>query len=323
MPDFLQNKFLKYFSLVLLFGIFIFHFNACTEVNNPCDLLECNNGECIIAVDSVATPTDLIFQTSDTLTQAFRILETNGKVVHQGDSLTLVTNIVVASNVEISRETNIANAAAVINLLTYTTCDCFTGWEGTTCTIPAPCDGVNCLNGGVAVELDESTCECDCPLGFTGNLCETEDKCTLVTCLNNSHCEVDEVTGQAECVCDTGYDFPCIVQTRNKFLGNYEVTLDSCSTIRVPASLPPYSLVVEEDNDNIEQIVFNGFNDFGAIRGKTFNENSISIQDTTDQMTVISSLQGSYSSTNSTINLLLLVTYANGAVDTCAIQMKK
>ena len=128
MLDFLQSKILKYLSLSLLFGAVVFHFHACNEADNPCDILECNNGECIIAVDSIATPDGLAFQISDTLTQAFRILETNGKVVHQGDSLTLATSVVVASNVEISRITNVANTDAIINLLTYTTCDCFTGW---------------------------------------------------------------------------------------------------------------------------------------------------------------------------------------------------
>ncbi len=322
MFNFFQNKALKHLSFSLLLGILIFHFNACTTVENPCDLQECNNGECILAVDSVATATGTTFLRSDTLTQSFRILESNGTVIHQNDTLVLATSVVVASNVEISRTTNIGNADAIINLLTYTTCDCFRGWDGVACTIPAPCDGVDCLNGGEAIELDESTCQCDCPLGFTGDLCETEDKCALITCLNNSHCQVNEETGEAECVCDTGYDFPCIVQTRQKFLGDYTVTLDSCSTIRVPASLPPYPVTVEKD-DNIEQIIFNSFNDFGAIVGKTLTNNSISIQDTTDQMTIVSTLEGSYNSSNKTINLLLLVTYSSGAVDTCAVVMEK
>ena len=56
---------------------------------------------------------------------------------------------------------------------------------------------------------------------------------------------------------------------------------------------------------------------------KTLTDNTISIQDTTDQMTVISTLQGSYDNTEKSIDLLLLVTYSSGAVDTCAIQMKR
>lgn len=322
MFDLLQNKTLKYLSLILILGFSVLYFNACkTDVVNPCDVQECNNGECILAVDSVVTLAGTTFQTSDTLTQSFHILQTDGVAVYRGDTFVVATSVVLASNVEISRTTNIGNSNAVINLLTFTTCDCFTGWEGTQCTIPAPCDGVECLNGGEAIELDETTCECDCPQGFTGNLCETEDKCALVTCSNNSSCQINEI-GEAECVCDTGYEAPsCVVLTRKKFLGTYNVTLDSCSTIRIPASIPDYTLTVEE-GENLDQIIFNGFNDFGAVIGNTSNVNTVTIQDTTSEMTILSSLEGSFNSADTTIHLLLKVTYLSGAVDTCVLEMK-
>ncbi|MGB0931333.1 MAG: hypothetical protein ACPGVB_11180, partial [Chitinophagales bacterium] len=257
-----------------------------------------------------------VFQTSDTLTQAFHILQTDGIAVHQGDTFVVATSVVLASNVVISRTTDIANSNSVINLLTFTACDCFTGWEGVQCTIPAPCDGVNCSNGGEAIEIDETTCECNCPQGFTGNLCEIEDKCALVTCNNNSTCQINEI-GEAECVCDTGYEQPsCISLTRKKFLGNYNVFSDSCSTTS------PYTLTIEE-GESLDQIVFNSFNDFGAVVGKTSNVNKVTIQDTTDQMDIISSLEGSLNTADTTIHLLLRISNLNGDdADTCVLIMK-
>ncbi|MEZ4887496.1 MAG: hypothetical protein R3E32_22375 [Chitinophagales bacterium] len=316
-------NFLSKFSVTcFLFAALVLGFASCNR-ENPCDVQVCANGECILAIDSVATIEGANIQISDTLTQAIRILEEAGTVVHQNTTLTLARTVLIAPNLEISRTTHIANSDAVINLFTYTACDCFTGWDGVKCDIPAPCDGRNCLNGGIALEIDEATCRCDCPLGFTGDLCETEDKCALITCSNNSHCEINEGTGEAECVCDAGYDFPCSVQTRQKFLGTYNVTLDSCSSVRSPLSIPPYTLVVEKNNDNVEQIVFNSFNSFGPIAATVFTNNTVSVQDTTAQMDILSSIEGSFNTTTKTINLLLLVKYANGAVDTCKVVMKR
>ncbi|MFK7907467.1 MAG: hypothetical protein AB8B69_20190 [Chitinophagales bacterium] len=319
--DFLQNKSIQYLSIGLLFGILALQFNACDR-ENPCDIQFCSNGECILAVDSVATVEGFTSQTSDTLTLPFRILEEAGTVMHQNKTFTLAKSIIVAPNVEISKTTNISNSTASINILTYTACDCFTGWDGVQCDIPAPCDGRNCLNGGVAVEIDESTCRCDCPLGFTGDLCATEDKCALLTCLNNSNCQINEATGEAECVCDTGFEPPCIVETRNKFLGNYTVKLDSCYPNRIE-EIEPYELTVEKDTEDIEQIVFNSFNRLGTILGKVQTDNSISIQDTTDQMDIVSTINGSYDSATKTIDLLLLVTYVDTSVDTCRLVMEQ
>ncbi len=310
----------KVFTICLLFSILAFTFNACDR-ENPCDSSLCENGECVLSIDSVATTEGANIQVSDTLTTSFRILTQEGTITHQNKTFPLVNSLLIASNVEISKTSNIPNSTAVFSLLTFPACDCFTGWDGVRCDDPAPCDGVTCSNQGTAIEVDDETCRCECEPGFKGDLCETADPCGLITCANNSQCEVNDL-GEGECVCDRGYQPPCIVEIRKKFFGEYTVNLDSCSTTRdtlfnVPQSILPYPISIKEDSTDIEYILIDSTNTFGILRAKVTIDNEIIVQDTTDQMDIVQSLEGTFTTFPQTIDLLLKIDYSSGGIDTC------
>jgi hypothetical protein len=83
------------------------------------------------------------------------------------------------------------------------------------------------------------------------------DKCKDISCTPNSQCN------EGECLCNTGYvkvADSCTLN-RNRFLGTYNVTFDSCTRTRLSA---PYTTTIETTNvptDSIYQVKISNMRD--------------------------------------------------------------
>lgn len=92
------------------------------------------------------------------------------------------------------------------------------------------CETVVCENGG--------SCQggfCNCPDGFTGARCEIPlDPCLLSPCAapGTDTCLVSPVTGEARCICATGYEGErCADRWEAKFAGNFNAAEDCGSLV--------------------------------------------------------------------------------------------
>ncbi|XP_041457514.1 uncharacterized protein LOC121409671 [Lytechinus variegatus] len=85
-----------------------------------------------------------------------------------------------------------------------TSSTCFNGSCQTTTEVVHPCFNNPCTNGGTCVEDGEGF-TCQCPSGFQGTTCQTVvNSCSSHTCLNGATCE--EGTEGAICQCPFGYE---------------------------------------------------------------------------------------------------------------------
>jgi len=86
----------------------------------------------------------------------------------------------------------------------YGACVCTDGYIGELCDEETPCVGVDCgENGTCVVEGTETTCECN--TGYEGTSCETDiNECSTSPCLNVGTC-AEGAPGTYECTCTDGF----------------------------------------------------------------------------------------------------------------------
>ena len=81
------------------------------------------------------------------------------------------------------------------------TCECPTGFTGTTCESLDACASSPCFSGATCINHPGYQYTCACSPQYTGLHCESHDACGSLPCLNGGTC-VDDGKGSHWCLCD-------------------------------------------------------------------------------------------------------------------------
>ena len=225
----MPHKSLPFFAVITSF---ILLFVGCKS-ESPCQLLDCNNGNCVITVEGEAV--------CDCFPGYF------GEFCENYDAcLTITCN---------NGGTCVEDAAGEVS------CECPPAYMGDDCSEDNPCFEFGCENGGTCMIDEDGQPYCECVPGFTGPNCQFDDPCVAVVCPTNATCEFGVACGGAEtcCICIHGWEgTDCDIEVREKYLGVYNAESNCEGGIALT-----YVCEITPQADNVAQMLFNNFHDFG------------------------------------------------------------